>query len=396
MAKRNRILLVETNIDGTAGGSFQCLYDLALNLDRTRFEPVVLFHQDNAFVGPLREAGVPVHLWESSPARGNAGSTRSRPLPAKVWSALRAIVRRARFIRGEAIDLVHLNNSPAVGSDDWLPAARLMGVPCITHARGEVGEADAWHRRYLRRRFDRVIAISGHIATAMMRIGIPEARITQVYDGIDVERFRSRVRRSPQEIRRDLDVPDDALLIAMIGHIRWWKGQDVVLRALAGLDESTRRRLFVLFVGPTPESNRAYHADLMKLVADENLGDRVAFLGQRDDVPDIMNAADVVLSASTAPEPFGLVVVEGMAVGKPVVATRHGGPAEIITPGAGLCFDPRSPEELGSLLQTLLESPELRAALGKGGLARAADFPVSRTVAGVERVYAELLPALRE
>jgi glycosyltransferase involved in cell wall biosynthesis len=126
-------------------------------------------------------------------------------------------------------------------------------------------------------------------------------------------------------------------------------------------------------------------------VADGSLGDRVAFLGQRDDVPDIMSAADVVLNASTAPEPFGLVVVEGMAVGRPVVATRHGGPAEIVTPGAGLCFDPGSPEELGSLLATLLESPELRASLGKGALARAADFPVSRAVAGVERVYDELL-----
>jgi glycosyltransferase involved in cell wall biosynthesis len=113
-------------------------------------------------------------------------------------------------------------------------------------------------------------------------------------------------------------------------------------------------------------------------------------------VPDIMNAADVVLSASTAPEPFGLVVVEGMAVGKPVVATRHGGPAEIITPGAGLCFDPASPEELGSLLEALLESPELRSALGRGGRERAAAFPVSRAVAGVERVYTELLRGRRE
>jgi glycosyltransferase involved in cell wall biosynthesis len=131
-------------------------------------------------------------------------------------------------------------------------------------------------------------------------------------------------------------------------------------------------------------------------VAEEGLGERVVFLGQRDDVPDIMNAADVVLNASTAPEPFGLTVVEGMAVGKAVVATRHGGPAEIITPGSGLCFAPASPEELGALLETLLEDPELRAALGRGGLERSAAFPVSRAVAGVESVYVELLPPVRE
>jgi glycosyltransferase involved in cell wall biosynthesis len=81
-----------------------------------------------------------------------------------------------------------------------------------------------------------------------------------------------------------------------------------------------------------------------------------------------------------------------MALGKPVVATRHGGPAEIIVPGSGLCFDPGSHEELGSLLVALLEDAELRAALGKGGRERAAVFPVSRAVEGVETVYAELLP----
>ena len=74
-----------------------------------------------------------------------------------------------------------------------------------------------------------------------------------------------------------------------------------------------------------------------------------------------------------------------------MVAARHGGPAEIITPGAGLFFEPGSSEELGSLLETLLESPELRAALGKGGLERVAAFSVARTVEGVERVYDELL-----
>jgi len=300
-------------------------------------------------------------------------------------------MRRRRFIRSEAIDLVHLNNSPRAGCDDWLPAARLAGVPCITHARGEMEDSDVWHRRFLRKRFDRVIAISRFVASAMTRVGIPAARITQVYDGIDVERFRSRARQSPHEVRRDLGVPDDVLLVAMIGHVRWWKGQDVALRALAGLDEATRRRLFVLFVGPTSRAEQPYHDHLVKLVAEEDLRDRVAFLGQRDDVPEIMSAADVVLCASTAPEPFGLVVIEGMAVGRPVVATRHGGPAEIITPGAGLFFEPGSSEELGSLLVTLLESPELRADLGKGGLERVDAFSVSRTVEGVERVYDELL-----
>jgi hypothetical protein len=149
MPKRHRILFVEANRDGTAGGSFQALYDIALNLDAARFEPVVLFYQQNAFIGRLRKAGVPVHVWEAGPVRAPSGPRRRRSLAVRVTSALGDILRRTRFIREEAIDLVHLNNSPAAGYDDWLPAARLARIPCITHARGDVIDPAPGYRRYL-------------------------------------------------------------------------------------------------------------------------------------------------------------------------------------------------------------------------------------------------------
>src|SRR5688572_24633540 len=115
MPNPHRVLLVEANRDGTTGGSFQCLYDLALNFDRSRFEPVVLFYQSNAFVQRLRDAGVTVHVWESPSPQGGDGAAKPRPLAVKVRSALQGVRKRARFIRDETIDLVHLNNSPDVG-----------------------------------------------------------------------------------------------------------------------------------------------------------------------------------------------------------------------------------------------------------------------------------------
>jgi glycosyltransferase involved in cell wall biosynthesis len=177
----------------------------------------------------------------------------------------------------------------------------------------------------------------------------------------------------------------------MVGHIRRWKGQGVVLEALARLDEATRRKVFVVFVGPTAKSAIPYREQLLEQVAELGLSGEVSFLGERSDVAEIMNAADVVLHASTDPEPFGLVVLEGMSLGKPVVASGLGGPAEVITPGTGLTFDPHDPDALPAVMTRLVQEPELGRSLKGPALGRAAEFPISRTVAAVERVYSSLL-----
>ncbi len=121
------------------------------------------------------------------------------------------------------------------------------------------------------------------------------------------------------------------------------------------------------------------------------LAGQVRLLGQRSDLPDLMRAADVVLHTSVRPEPFGLVVVEAMALGRPVLASRLGGPAEIISEGAGLLFDPSKPEDLGRLLLQLLEEPALRDRLAARAEERAEVFDVRRTVAGVQGCYEALL-----
>jgi glycosyltransferase involved in cell wall biosynthesis len=118
----------------------------------------------------------------------------------------------------------------------------------------------------------------------------------------------------------------------------------------------------------------------------------VAFLGERSDVPDLTNAADLVLHAATKPEPFGLVLLEAMALGKPLVAANLGGPVEIVTPESGMLFDPGVPAELARILEQLVTDADLRRRLSDGALLRVQDFSLDQTVAGVQAVYAELLP----
>jgi len=98
-----------------------------------------------------------------------------------------------------------------------------------------------------------------------------------------------------------------------------------------------------------------------------------------------------VLHASTMPEPFGLTVVEGMALGRAVVAAGIGGPVEIVTPDSGLLFDPTRPDVLATMLESLAADPERRRQLGEGGRRRAEDFSLRRNVESLQALYVSLL-----
>jgi glycosyltransferase involved in cell wall biosynthesis len=385
---RFRILLVELTEDDSIGGSHRALADLVTHLDRGTFEPVVGFHQANPYVDEFRSAGIEVHLL----------GTRSYPAtrhPSRLDRAarmVRVIRERTRFLRQVGADLVHVNNSPHGGYDDWLIPARLAGLPCVTHARGFPWPGATRRARLLSRRFDRVLAISESIQRAWQAAGIPAHRLTRVPDGVDVERIRGAVRRPASDVRAELDLGPEGILITMVGHLRTWKGQDVLLRALAELVRRGEQRVHAALVGgPTNSEDETYIALLHRIVRDEGLESRVRFLGARSDAADYMNAADIVVHASTRPEPFGLVVLEAMALGKPVIASKLGGPSEVIRPETGLLFDPADSDALAGLLERLAADAGERERLAAGGRALVLEYDIRRTVAAVEGVYRDLL-----
>jgi len=388
--RRRRVLLVETNEDGTTGGSYRALCDLVRRLDRRRFEARVVLYQRGPAAAEIEAAGVRVEAWDAIREAERQFSGPQHP-----WRRLRgvfeAIRGRAHWMRAAGIDLVHLNNSPGVGFDDWLPAARLAGVPCMTHLRGPFPVAGSGVGRWLQQRFDAVIAVSRWMAGAAAAAGIPADRIRVVYDGVDRDALAAALRRQPAAVRAELGLAADDFVVLLAGHLRPWKGQRLALEALVRTSPRLRSRLRLVLAGAAPPAEAAYRGELEAFARDAGLGACVRFLGERRDVPDLMRAADVVLHASTSPEPFGLVVTEAMALGRPVVAARLGGPCEIVTEGTGLLFDPSRPDELTFLLEQLYEQPQLRERLGAAGLSRAADFDIRHTVAGVERCYAGLL-----
>jgi glycosyltransferase involved in cell wall biosynthesis len=190
-------------------------------------------------------------------------------------------------------------------------------------------------------------------------------------------------------------------VLGVVAQLTPWKAQDDALRIVAGLrDAHPGVRLLLAgsakFVSAsTRHDNRAYVARLRTLVDDLGLGDRVVFLGERRDVPELLRALDMLLVPSWE-EPFGRAVVEALAAGVPVAATSVGGPSEVLSNGVeGLLLPPRRPEVWVTALAPLLGDRGRLAEMARRGRVRATAFGRSAHADRVLSVYEKVLPPSR-
>jgi glycosyltransferase involved in cell wall biosynthesis len=188
------------------------------------------------------------------------------------------------------------------------------------------------------------------------------------------------------------------LRIGMVGRLGPTKGQHVFVKALAqalpDLDESVGGwEAMVVGAALFGEEEERYADDLTRLVADLGLEGRVSFLGFRDDIAGELSRMHILVHASVNPEPFGLVVVEAMAAGLPVIAASPGGPAEVIEDGVtGLLYQAGDVEGLASALRRLAGDPKLREKLGGAAKVRAAEFSPAMNAANMRKVYRQVTP----
>jgi len=165
----------------------------------------------------------------------------------------------------------------------------------------------------------------------------------------------------------------------------------VVLEALGRIPAADSAGLFVSFIGRQREEDAEYVESLRARVTKYGLEDVVDFPGTRDDVPEIMASADIVVHSSVKPEPGGTVVIESMTFGAPVVVASKGGHLDYLQPGLGLVHDVERPEELAQHLLTLARDPALRADMVEKSRIRSAEFSIDATSRKMESVYKELL-----
>jgi glycosyltransferase involved in cell wall biosynthesis len=407
---RVRVLYCESNVDGTIGGSHFCLLYLLENLDRSRFEPIVIFYEEHALVSRFRDTAETLVLQRPAPFTLpplRRGLATRRPLLAfplvllqrsvnfVAW--LKQLRTEMTFLKSRGIRLINLNNS-IIRHHDWMTAALLTRTPCVTHERG----INRWYSgpsKFLGRRLNGVIAVSKAIREGMRAAGVDVSNVHVMYDGLDPTKLKRL--REPAAIRESLGLAPGRPVVGIVGNVRRWKGQEVAVHAMARLVKAVPD-LVLLIVGATAPVDEPYEQDVRSLVARHGLERNVIFCGYQKFPADYVAVMDVVVHASILPEPFGMVVLEAMAMRKPVVGARDGGVPEIIIEGVtGYTYPPGDAEALALRVEELLRDPALARRMGEAGYDRVvADFSVERNADQVEALYEDVLagrtPSLRQ
>jgi glycosyltransferase involved in cell wall biosynthesis len=251
-------------------------------------------------------------------------------------------------------------------------AARVGGIPAIWFQHG-IPQGRAWMDRLITRiPAAGVLACSQAAAEAQRQLR-PERSIIVVYPAVDLSAFDPDSLPTPVEARRQLGLPENGPLIGMVGRLQRWKGMHTLIQAMPQILERYPEARAVI-VGGRHELEPDYEDELRRLINWLGLQDRVWLTGFQTDIPRWMRAMDVVVHASDR-EPFGVVVLEAMALGKPVVAGAEGGPREIITEGVdGLLAPYEDVETLARQIRRYLDDPDFARRVGEAARRRAHDF----------------------
>jgi glycosyltransferase involved in cell wall biosynthesis len=376
---RARILFVDQS--GALGGGELSLLEIAKHWRETC--RVVLL-SDGPFRALLKKVAVPVTVLAVPPAFTGIARERGGLRELRAMTPILRLVRRLAQL-AEGHDLIYANTQKAMIVAAL--AGRLARKPVIWHLRDilssdHFGRAQRWAAvRSANLWISRVVANSMATADAFVTAGGDRARVSVVYNGFDPAAFGLTSDERQMRLRGDLGLGREPL-VAAFGRLSPWKGQHVLIEALKLLPG-----VHALIVGAALYGEDAYAEELQRQVRTMNLADRVHFLGFRNDIPDLMGLASVVVHTSVAPEPFGRVLVEGMLAKRPVVASRAGGAVEVIEDGAsGMLVPPADPGALARAVAGLLSDSAQARRIAVNGYERACRlFSLQAMLARIER-----------
>ena len=344
----------------------------------------VIVAEDGPLVGRFQQEGITA---EVMPIAARTASLRKESvrfgLPLRSLSDTVAYARRlSRRITELDADIVHTNSLKAHFYGGL--AARLAGVPQVWHTRDRVAPD------YLPMPAVRLVRFAvRHLPAAVL------ANSAATLETLKLQRGLRRVLANPV-VMADRVLPSErrrsgaAFTVGVVGRLAPWKGQDVFLRAFAQAFPAGSERAVI--IGSAMFGEDEYAASLSKLAVELGVADRVDFLGFVDDVPGRLAQLDALVHCSTIPEPFGQVVVEGMAAGLPVIAARAGGPAEIIADGStGLLTPMGDVAALAAALHSVAADPAFAARLGAAAWTESRRYRADSIARQLTDLYYEVL-----
>lgn len=351
-------------------GSPRALLQMVDSLDRACFEPVFIAASDGALTSALRDRNVEI-------IQGTVTSV-SWANPIRLVAAIRA---KMQLLEGVGAGILHMNE-PGWNSDIVL-AARILRIPVALHLHNP---CDITGKNLNFGVARRIFICSIAQKQAIVNFDRIKDKCTVLHNAVDIEVFAQG-----RPIRETIGLAEDDLVVCTVAQIRHGKGIDLFLDAAEQLLDHTRKLKFVI-AGPRAADESEYFDEVMKRLTVGPLKDNVIYLGSRSDIPDLFASSDVFLLA-TRGETFGMVVIEAMAAGVPVVASAVGGVPEIITGrDIGRTVSSLTPDAFAAAVNELLDLGAERKALGERGRASLPGrFDLAHMGQMLTKTYTEML-----
>jgi glycosyltransferase involved in cell wall biosynthesis len=401
---KKNILYVENGIG--YGGAVICLRHLVRNLDHTRYSPIVITGRTSLDyqaianeaewrhiadrhidIVDLRRKLAAVSFLNKSPRLRfiiNQLLARADDLFNFLPFFLQLLWNAKRF----KADLIHANNEPLCNLAALL-AGKILRIPIVCHVRGNQDGSRLMQWAYALP--DHFISVSNWVAKSMQeKLHVPVDKISVIYDGIALEKLD--LEADGTGFRKQYEIPENAFAVGLVGLLIPWKGQELFLDTAKLLRDSIPN-LKMVIIGGTPDDCASYEKLLRQRVAKEQLEDIVIFTGHVAKMESVYNGLNIVVSASTSPEPLGTVVIECMAMGRPLIGPNHGGAAEMMEHNkTGLLFTPKDPVSLASEIEKFYLDSELQLRLGHNARLHALDtFAVGTHADKIQTLYDSML-----
>ena len=370
---------------GALGGAERSLLDILASIRQAKpdWRMSVVSGADGPLIGAVNALGAEARVlpYGAGLARlGETGSSGARFGAAALagrlaWSAgpaMQYVVELGRLVDELQPDVVHTHGLKMHILAAWAAGSGRVArcrPRVVWHVHDYVGTRPATARflRWSVRHCDAIVANSASVAADVHAALRPAVPVVAVHNAVDLQRF------SPSGARLDLDrlaglppAPDGTVRIGLVGTFGRWKGHSTFLDAVARLGETPSVRAYVIGGALYHTAGSQYSVEELRAHADKmGLEGRIGFTGFVEAIDEAIRALDVVVHASTAPEPFGLVIAEAMACGRAVIASDAGGAREIFTRDTdALAHPPGDSEALAACIARLACDRELRDQLG--------------------------------
>lgn len=249
-----------------------------------------------------------------------------------------------------------------------------------------VNKKDLFHR-FIYRRVNKVFAVSNYIKdTILNKYPFDEIKIKIIHDGVDLNEFSS-AKFSKTELRKEFNLSADKKFIGMTGRMTPGKGHEEFFNAVKLLTDK-REDLAFMVVGAASHGEKNYETHLMNFCEQQNIKDKIRFMGQRTDISKMLAVMDLLVFPSHE-ESFGDTLIEAMAIGVPIIASNKGGVPDIIIDGeCGVLIEPKNPVLLAEAIENLIDDETLLKKFSQKGFERVKEkFDIKKIIEQIETEY---------